>query len=72
MEYEPSGAERAEDPRRSALEAWLGRFEMLAGATLEPASGDASFRRYFRVRSGGESFIAMDSPPPTTCRSASG
>jgi aminoglycoside/choline kinase family phosphotransferase len=30
---------------------------------VEPASADASFRRYFRVHSGGESFIAMDAPP---------
>jgi aminoglycoside/choline kinase family phosphotransferase len=29
-----------------------------------PASADASFRRYFRLRKGGESFIAMDAPPP--------
>ncbi|NIL94783.1 MAG: phosphotransferase, partial [Woeseiaceae bacterium] len=28
-----------------------------------PASSDASFRRYFRLRSGDESFIAMDAPP---------
>ncbi len=30
---------------------------------MEPASADASFRRYFRVHSGAESFIAMDAPP---------
>ncbi|MDH5584304.1 MAG: phosphotransferase [Gammaproteobacteria bacterium] len=28
-----------------------------------PASADASFRRYFRLRNGTESFIAMDAPP---------
>jgi len=28
-----------------------------------PASGDASFRRYFRLRKGAESFIVMDAPP---------
>jgi aminoglycoside/choline kinase family phosphotransferase len=38
--------------------------EMLDGAELQPASGDASFRRYFRVRAGGQTFIAMDAPPP--------
>ena len=31
--------------------------------TLEPASTDASFRRYFRVRTAGRSLIAMDAPP---------
>ncbi|WP_405223808.1 aminoglycoside phosphotransferase family protein [Lentisalinibacter sediminis] len=30
---------------------------------LRPASADASFRRYFRVRSGGQSYVAMDAPP---------
>lgn len=30
---------------------------------LEPVSGDASFRRYFRARVGDESYIAVDAPP---------
>lgn len=30
---------------------------------MEPASSDASFRRYFRVEHGGETLIVMDSPP---------
>ncbi|HET9702282.1 MAG TPA: phosphotransferase, partial [Burkholderiales bacterium] len=30
---------------------------------IAPASADASFRRYFRVRVGGRSYIAMDAPP---------
>ena len=30
---------------------------------LAPVSGDASFRRYFRFRSGGRSIILMDAPP---------
>ncbi|MFN2333244.1 MAG: phosphotransferase, partial [Wenzhouxiangellaceae bacterium] len=28
-----------------------------------PASSDASFRRYFRIRSGDASFVVMDAPP---------
>ncbi len=28
-----------------------------------PASGDASFRQYFRLQAGGNSFIVMDAPP---------
>ncbi|HEX2826421.1 MAG TPA: phosphotransferase [Burkholderiales bacterium] len=32
-------------------------------ATLERASEDASFRRYFRVRANGSTWIAMDAPP---------
>lgn len=30
---------------------------------LEPVSGDASFRRYFRARVGDDSYIAVDAPP---------
>ena len=30
---------------------------------LTPASEDASFRRYFRLRQGGQSWIVMDAPP---------
>ncbi len=45
--------------RRDWVAAWLGQ----AGFELAPASEDASFRRYFRVRSGDESWILMDAPP---------
>ena len=52
------------DERLRALEEWLR--ERLRGAPfrIEPASADASFRRYFRVHlEGGETRIAMDAPP---------
>lgn len=52
------------DPRRAALERWLA--ERFPGRTsaLAPASEDASFRRYFRLRIEGEaSLIVMDAPP---------
>ena len=36
-----------------------------AGARIEPLAGDASFRRYFRVRlDDGRQAVLMDSPPP--------
>lgn len=35
-----------------------------SGAAIEPLAGDASFRRYFRVRSGGDAAMLMDAPPP--------
>ena len=35
-----------------------------AGAVIEPLAGDASFRRYFRVRDGSRSAVLMDAPPP--------
>lgn len=34
------------------------------GADIEPLPGDASFRRYFRVRSGERTAMLMDAPPP--------
>jgi N-acetylmuramate 1-kinase len=34
------------------------------GAEVEPLPGDASFRRYFRVRKGGANAMLMDAPPP--------
>ena len=33
-------------------------------AEIEPLAGDASFRRYFRVRRGAKSAMLMDAPPP--------
>lgn len=35
-----------------------------SGAKIEPLAGDASFRRYFRVRRDGETAMLMDAPPP--------
>lgn len=35
----------------------------MAGCEPVLASGDASFRRYFRVETGAQSFIVMDAPP---------
>jgi aminoglycoside/choline kinase family phosphotransferase len=35
-----------------------------AGAALEPLPGDASFRRYFRVRQGESTAMLMHAPPP--------
>jgi len=50
--------------RLDALRRWVRSLEGLGKARLEPASGDASFRRYFRVSSGASTWIAMDAPPP--------
>lgn len=55
--------------REKALNAWAR--DMIAaegldagkGFSLEPASDDASFRRYFRGRAGDASFVFMDAPP---------
>jgi len=50
--------------RLQQLTAWLHEECGLGNFHIEPASGDASFRRYFRVSlAGGNSFVAMDAPP---------
>lgn len=49
--------------RLESLKRWLGEELKLPPFTLVPASGDASFRRYFRVSYGGCSVIAVDAPP---------
>ena len=49
--------------RQSELRCWVESRLSASPLELEPASADASFRRYFRVRSAGESFIVMDAPP---------
>lgn len=52
------------DPRLANLSDWLQHEVKLPWERIVPASGDASFRRYFRVYSAGRSLIAMDAPPP--------
>ncbi len=34
------------------------------GAEIDPLPGDASFRRYFRIRANGNHAMLMDAPPP--------
>ena len=42
---------------------WLSNIDAVAGVEPRPASADASFRRYFRLQTGSDSFIVMDAPP---------
>ncbi len=49
--------------RLHALKDWLTGQARLRRFEIEPASEDASFRRYFRVRSDDGSLIVMDAPP---------
>ena len=51
------------DARLALLQGWLARDLDLRPKRIEPASSDASFRRYFRVMCDGSTFIAMDAPP---------
>jgi N-acetylmuramate 1-kinase len=51
------------DSRLALLTRWLREDLGFDHARIEPASADASFRRYFRVTRADESFIVMDAPP---------
>ncbi|MGH8140079.1 MAG: aminoglycoside phosphotransferase family protein [Steroidobacteraceae bacterium] len=53
----------ANDARLALLHKWLSDDLGLHPERVEPASSDASFRRYFRVFRKGETFIVMDAPP---------
>ncbi|OLU26387.1 aminoglycoside phosphotransferase [Pseudomonas sp. PA15(2017)] len=56
------------EPQLQALFATNGWGEV-PNAVLQPASSDASFRRYFRWEAAGRSLIVMDAPPPQeNCR----
>jgi aminoglycoside/choline kinase family phosphotransferase len=52
------------DARRAAVERWLSAQLPSVRFSLESASEDASFRRYWRARvTDGRSYIVMDAPP---------
>ena len=52
-----------DDQRLIDLQQWLRHDLGIAFDKIESASGDASFRRYFRIDHDGESLIVMDAPP---------
>jgi aminoglycoside/choline kinase family phosphotransferase len=49
--------------RLTEMRAWLAGALPAREPLVEPASADASFRRYFRATVGGETWIIMDAPP---------
>ncbi len=51
------------DTRRGELTAWYRQWSGNTDAQVEPLAGDASFRRYFRVRGVQASLILCDAPP---------
>lgn len=51
------------DRRFDELQQWLRDDLGIAFSGIVPASGDASFRRYFRIEHDGETLIIMDAPP---------
>lgn len=50
------------DIRLQNLEAWL-KNQLSAPFEITPVTGDASFRRYFRVATQEQTYIAVDAPP---------
>jgi len=56
------------DQRQAALAQWAADqidslFDQQLSAELDVVSGDASFRRYFRMKSASQSWICVDAPP---------
>lgn len=51
------------DSRLEQLQEWITATQNWAQFDIQPASTDASFRRYFRVIHQEQSYIAMDAPP---------
>ena len=52
-----------EADRQQQLQTWVATALRLDAPALEPASSDASFRRYFRTSARGRSYVVMDAPP---------
>lgn len=51
------------DLRLLQLRDWLTQSQSWTDFRIEPASADASFRRYFRIYHQNQRYIAMDAPP---------
>src|ERR1700760_2545372 len=51
------------DARLALVHKWLTDDLGMPPERVEPASSDASFRRYFRAFRNGETFVIMDAPP---------
>jgi len=62
-EWSSMGLTDASDSRLALLTRWIMHDLGFAGSRLEIASADASFRRYFRLTRGSDSYIVMDAPP---------
>jgi aminoglycoside/choline kinase family phosphotransferase len=59
-----STEEQIKADRKNQLENWLKTTAGVQYTAIDPMTGDASFRRYFRVYTVTDSFVAMDAPPP--------
>jgi N-acetylmuramate 1-kinase len=62
-EWSSMGVMDASDSRLTLIRQWVAEDLGFEGCRIEPASADASFRRYFRLTRGADSYIVMDAPP---------
>ncbi len=53
----------SDDHRLLLLQQWLHQSLAKQSFHIQPITGDASFRRYFRIQLANQSYIAMDAPP---------
>jgi aminoglycoside/choline kinase family phosphotransferase len=64
MELVTTKETQKHDPRLDQALTWLLQLGVELQSELQPVAGDASFRRYFRAQTQGQSRILMDAPPP--------
>src|SRR5271165_6628249 len=62
-EWSSMGLPDASDSRLELLTRWVTDDLGFTGSRIETASADASFRRYFRLTRGADTYIVMDAPP---------
>jgi N-acetylmuramate 1-kinase len=62
-EWSSMGVADASDSRLALLTRWVIDDLGFTDGCIEPASADASFRRYFRLTRGTDTYIVMDAPP---------
>lgn len=59
-----SAADDLTDKRLELAKSWLDSIGVSPQAPIRSVAGDASFRRYFRIKTSHTSLILMDAPPP--------
>ncbi len=64
MELPHINSSNKSDARLDLARDWLQQLDVDLQSGFDAVAGDASFRRYFRIRVNGESRILMDAPPP--------
>lgn len=52
-----------QDPRQQIMHTWLNDLFHPKNCLVNPLSGDASFRRYFRIIVDEKTYVVMDAPP---------